>query len=727
MTLRSRLSRLLDASPFVRPPSDRLPRPVQRAIVPAAIALLAGSVVFFLAHTVFGHHSTNHDEGVYLLQASMLLEGQLELFVGEMTDAFRPWFFVEDGGRLYSKYQPVPAAIIAAVDALFGAPRLALAAVAAGNTALVYLLGLTIFSRRVGLVAAVIFAASPMGLLASAVFLPYAPTTFFTLSFIVAYMRGIRNQSIVCGALAGIAIGIAFFARPFTAVLVGVPFILHASYRIVARWRRTGLKVVAQRSSHHIVTAVLGLAFVGITLAYNYRMTGDPLLFPYEAFAPLDGPGFGRRQMLGHAVDYTPDIAIRANLLVLWNFATRWFTAGLLGTLAAVGGLGLCWATWRRGRVLFSDDPGSTTRMQRTGGVLLAAVVASVALGNVLFWGNLNILAAIDDPTDGLISLFGPIYHFDLLAPFAVFAAVTVVALSKALVGYGRTFLQRYDRNVVLIGLVVLLLLTGGIVGMVNATLVSTPIERNAAYSEKYEAAYEPIDRMDFENDLVFLPTPYGQWQQHPFQYLRNSPTFDGPVVYAIDQEPAGDFDVIDAYPDRSYYRYTYRGEWTSLPDRHVTPTLVPLTVESADTVTIETNVGVPDQVTHAVIRLEGTRGSVQQEFVESPDESLSVNWFVTPSQAGLVSNQHEDSVHVNRVGELELTITLVQIDGSTLTYRKEVSVRTHVDRVELIWPPERFVCPLVTDCGSEGTYLPDDTEAYPTGVWMTSDLTKTG
>ncbi len=700
---------------------------MQRAIVPAAIALLAGFVVFVLAHTVFSHHSTNHDEGVYLLQASMLLEGQLELFVGEMTDAFRPWFFVEDGGRLYPKYQPVFAAIIAAVDALFGAPRLALAAVAAGNTALVYLLGTTIFSRRVGLVAAVIFAASPMGILASAVFLPYAPTTFFTLSFIVAYIRGLRNQSVVYGALAGIAIGIAFFARPFTAVLVGAPFILHASYRIVARWRRTGWRVVARRSAHHAVTAVLGLGFVGLALAYNYRMTGDLLVFPYEAFAPLDGPGFGRRQMLGHVMDYTPDIAIRANLLVLWNFATRWFTAGLLGTLAAIGGLGLCWATWRRGRALFSDEVGATIRMQRTGGVLLAAVVASVTIGNVLFWGNFNILGAIDDPTDGLISLFGPIYHFDLLALFAVFAAVTVVALGKAVIEYSRTLRQRYDGNAVLVGVVVLLLLTGGVVGMVNATLVSTPVERNAAYTEKYEAAYEPIDRMDFEDDLVFLPTPYGQWQQHPFQYLRNTPTLDGPVVYALDQEPAGDFEVIDAYPDRSYYRYTYRGDWTSSPSRHVTPTLVPLTVETADTATIETNVGVPDQVEHAVIRLEGTDGTVLQQLVEGVDGSLSVDWFVGPTEAGLDSQGHEDSVRVDRVGELALTITLVQTDGSTLTYRQELSVGAHPDHVDLIWPPERFVCTLVTDCGTEGTYLPDDPEMYPSGVWMASDLTETG
>ena len=42
----------------------------------ALIAVLAGVAVFLIATEVFPYHSSNHDEGVYLQQASMLLEGQ---------------------------------------------------------------------------------------------------------------------------------------------------------------------------------------------------------------------------------------------------------------------------------------------------------------------------------------------------------------------------------------------------------------------------------------------------------------------------------------------------------------------------------------------------------------------------------------------------------------------------------------------------------------------------
>jgi hypothetical protein len=63
--------------------------------------------------------------------------------------------------------------------------------------------------------------------------------------------------------------------------------------------------------------------------------------------------------------------------------------------------------------------------------------------------------------------------------------------------------------------------------------------------------------------------------------------------------------------------------------------------------------------------------------------------------------------------------VTLVQPDGSTLTYRQEASVRATGETVEVIWPPERTVCPLTTDCGREGTYIPDRPDLHFDGVFF--------
>jgi hypothetical protein len=701
---------------------ERVNRPDRRTLAAAGIVAAAGVAVFFIASTVFGHHSNNHDEGVYLTQAAMLLDGQLELYAGDLAGAFRPWFFIEDGGRMYPKYTPVPAAMYAVSMALFGEPRVTLAAVAAGNAALVYLLGAMVADRRVGAVAAALFAASPMALMTSSVFLPYAPTTLLNLLFAVAYLRGIRDGSTVAAGVAGLAIGLAFFARPFTAVLFAIPFICHALYRVVVSIRDAGLRPLPGPVRRQGLTAFFGLCFVGVTLAYNLRLTGSPLVFPYQEFAPLDGPGFGRRRILGHSIVYSPEVALEANGYVLRYFATRWFTAGSLGTALAAVGLALSARRWLRGRSV----PGTgadRARFQRTAGALLAGLFVTVPAGNLLFWGNFNILATPSDPTDGFVSQFGPFYHFDLLVPFSLFAAVGIFACWR-LLGTVRSWLEAKGSPRAGKAFLAVALLAGvSLFGAASVAAVSPPLERNAAYDAKFDKAYEPIDEASFENALVLIPSPYGDWQNHPFQYLRNNPGFDGNAVYALDRGPPDDFAVYDAYPERNYYRYTYRGVWTANPNRHVVPKLEPLEVRRGTALDAETAVGVPDRVVRANVRLEAD-DTYTGYSVSDPGDSVAVNWSIDGDAARLEGGT--EPIPLDDTDTVALMVTLAQADGSTLTYRQETTVRTNESAVEAVWPPERFVCPLVTDCGTEGTYLPDHPDAHFDGVWFETRILDT-
>jgi len=706
----------------VTPPRKRLERRVSAAVRAAhrrldaprfaavAVAVAAAVAVFVVSTTVFAYHSSNHDEGVYLLQAALLLEGQLELRAGELAGAFRPWFFIEDGGRLYPKYTPVPAALFAVSMALFGEPRVTLAAVAAANAGLTYLLGAAVFDRRVGAVAAALFAASPLALVTTSVFLPYAPTTALNLLFAVAYLRGVREGSTAAAGVAGIAIGAAFFARPYTAVLFAAPFVAHALYSLARSVSADGVSLTGPVRRQGL-TALVGLAFVGVTLAYNARMTGSALVFPYEAFAPADGPGFGPREILGHSVTYTPELALTANGYVLRYLATRWFVAGPVGTAAALVGLAIAARRWIDG-----GDGGDA--FERRAGLALAGLFATVAIGNLAFWGNYNVLATMSDPTDGLVSQFGPFYHFDLLAPLSVFAALAVVVgWDRGLPALRSSIERRGSRRAarVAVALVVLASLVGASVAA--AAAVSTPLDRNASYADKYETAYEPVETADLEDALVFLPTPYGDWQNHPFQYLRNDGGLDGGVVYALDRDPDDDFAVLDAYPDRTRYRYAYQGEWTPNADRHVRPKLEALEVRRGETLDGETVVGVPPRVTRATVRLENEAGASSEYGVADPGESITVPWSIDRDAARLTAADADPSVRVGGTDTVVLTVTLVQPDGGTLTYRQETTVRTDLEGVEAVWPPERSVCPLVTDCGNEGTYLPDEPDAHREGV----------
>jgi hypothetical protein len=121
-----------------------------------------------------------------------------------------------------------------------------------------------------------------------------------------------------------------------------------------------------------------------------------------------------------------------------------------------------------------------------------------------------------------------------------------------------------------------------------------------------------------------------------------------------------------------------------------------------------KTVVGVPARVERATVRLESQTGEHAQHSVVNPGDSITVSWSINSSVANL-ENTDSAAVDVGETDLVVLVVTLTQPDGSTLTYRQEATVRTSADgTVEAIWPPERSVCRLTTDCGNEGTYLPD-------------------
>ncbi len=680
-------------------------------LLAAAIAVGAGLAVFLVAHELFPYHSSNHDEGVYLQQASMLLDGQLRLTPGTepLREAFHPWFFVESESGLYPKYTPVPAAMFA-LGKVVGGFRLALFGIAVANVALVYALTGATFDRPTGVLAAALFAGAPLFVFTSAAFLPYAPTTALNLLFALAYVRAVRRESLRYAVLAGTAVGLAFFSRPYTAVLFAVPFVVHALWRL-----SRSLPGDRAAVSRYLTVAATGSAFVAVTLAYNATLTGSPLLFPYEAFAPLDGLGFGQRRILGHDMVYTPQRAVRANAAVLWAFATDWFTAGPLGTVAAAAGA-LATVLGVRREGIDATTPLSDRHLQ----VLLLAVVPVIVAGNVYFWGNANVLGDVADPGDGLISLFGPFYHFDLLLVLSAFAAH---GTASGVRWVRPRVCDRFEgQTVTTLGLVCLVLAVP-VVGAAQADVLAGPVEKHGSYAEKFGGAYAPFEETELENALVFVPPTYGEWRNHPFQWLRNDPGFAGPTLYATDRGPADDFAVVSAYPDREYYRYRYHGEWTPSPDNRVHPVLERVRVQEASAVAARTEVAIPDRITSVSVSVASGGTIRRYDYEGDPPETLAVDWTlgadgVTVAGPNLTASR-ADPVPVDGPAEVALAITITEPSGATLTYREETLVRPADGGVAVVWPPESSVCVLTTDCGPEGTYVPDRPGTRPDGVEM--------
>jgi len=656
------------------------------------LAIVGGLAVFLFATELFPYHSLNHDEAVYLQQAAMLLEGQLVLRP-PVEAAFQPWFFVDGGEYLYPKYTPVPAAIFA-LGLAIGIPRLALAAVAAAIVFLTYVVVSEAFSRRVGLLAAAFVLASPLFLLDTAVFLPYAPTTALNLAFAAGFLRADRiadrtehrSRSLRYAALAGVAIALSFFARPYTAVLFALPFILYALWTL-----RGGSR---ERIATWGLLASLGVLGVIFTLAYNAALTGGALRFPYAVFASRDGLGFGTRAILGHEVAYTPALALRANARVLATLLSEWIAGGLLGALLAAFGLLVIFA---RGIQRKAIDPQQAT---------LLGLLLSVSLGNVYFWGNLNILGTIDVAGDGLISYLGPYYHFDLLVPLGALAALGAVWLFDRVRSFTSTRLAPPHARATLA--IVALLVAASVVG--GSLAAGGPhVRANADVTDRYQEAYAPFEDRAFDEALVFVPDPYGPWLNHPFQRLRNDPDYDGEVIYALEERP---FAVINAFPDRTLYRYSYRGRWAPLSKSAVTPRLRPIETVAGESVSLRARLGIPASAERVSLRV--STGDEQSYYaVRGTPRTLPLRIVVSDGEVrvlGPLQQVGDGSLPIGARGTIAITVFVDQGTGAGagFSYDVELPVARENGTIKALSPSVE-VCRRPLYCGGS-TYVPDAT-----------------
>jgi hypothetical protein len=656
--------------------ADARRQAVGLSVLAALGSLLVGTELF---HSL----TMNHDEGVYLQQAAMLLDGQL--FLHPPVDGpFRPWFFVEGARGLYPKYAPVPAALFAA-GKLLGSYRFGPATAAAVVVAGTYGVTREVFADRpdrgrLGVYAAGFVLTSPLFLIQIGTFLPYAPTAALDVTFAYGYLRANRTGSLRWAALAGAAVGLAFFARPYTAMLFALPFVTHALWTLRTRER----DVVVQQA----VVAVLGGAGVGVALGYNAVVTGDPFTFPYAAFAPADGLGFGHHEILGYARQYTPALALRANAEVVAQLFGRWVAAGLLGTTLAALGL------W----VALEGTRGEA----RTRRVLLAGLFLSIVAGNVYFWGNLNVLGVLTDPADGLVNYYGPFYHFDLLVPTGLFAAVGARA---AWARVRETVQARIRPDRPYPAVLAALVLSTTLLAAAGGLAVAAPVTENADVTEQLDAAYAPFDGRSLDGAVVFLPTPYGDWLNHPFQRLRNDPGYDGATVYALDDRP---FAVVDAYPDRRYVRYGFRGPWTPSAGDPVTARLQRVEQVRGDAVAVDADFGVPADVRDVTIRVSADGGSGLYVVERPTDGSVHLTVVVENGTARLrgdVTPVGEDTV---AVGDRDTIVVNAFVDAPTnrLDYRVETPVATTDDGYRALTPRVE-VCHRPVLCGGQATYVP--------------------
>lgn len=478
--------------------------PSRRAwIIVCVLAACSFAASLLIAGWLFAHLSGNNDEAVYVFQAKTIAHGSLTLPADTHADFFRPWMSGPQDGRQVLVFQPVFPATLALSEILFATMRVVPAAITAGCVLLIFAFAhAALRDERKAVLAAALFALSPLVLVHSGMYLEYLYAVMLELGVLVLVLRASWGHATRRLVTAGLLHGLLFFMRPMDAILLGLVIVaMHVIPRPAAVRAAIGpLATVA-------VAAVPGVL---LCFAYNHLVTGHALRFPLWAIGGDNSLGFGKRSIAAGApvIDFQFHdawIAIRQNVRSL----PHWLTGGVVTVPLGLYGL------WRmpRDRVVTA----------------LVAITMLFPLGYLAYWGNMLIFFGR--------RTIGPHYYLALLIPACVVVAAGLDACAKhGRVAFGVTTLA-----------------------LVIATGIELPdkIDRNQAVADRIDAENTTIhDAVGPGAAVVVLPiTPDGPYLLHPRGWLMNEPDLSNRVLYAADR--GGDnVTLFDRFPDRPIWRF---------------------------------------------------------------------------------------------------------------------------------------------------------------------------
>ena len=302
-------------------PPVRVLEPWRR--IATGIALLASAGVLaagcFSAVVLFDRAPHVLDAISYYFQGKVFASGALCAPAPAVGEAFPTPFTVVHDGKWFSQYPP-GGPLVLAVGFLLGVPWLVQPVMAAAATLLLYEVGRRQYGVGTGLLAAVLMASSPFLHLMSGSFLSHVPAMFFATCFLYASTRYLGTPSRRWVVAAGLALGGAFLCREVAALLFGLPV---GAYLVLASPQRR-----IDRVLRDLWPGAAALALVGaVYLAYNWALTGSPLLLPRllayggDRFGFGEGVGFYGRHTLAAGLVNTDELLTSLSLFLFgWPF-----------------------------------------------------------------------------------------------------------------------------------------------------------------------------------------------------------------------------------------------------------------------------------------------------------------------------------------------------------------------------------------------------------------------
>lgn len=351
------------------------------------LALLSFALSLFVGFVLLEEAFLTDDEMAMLFQARTFLLGRLWAEPTSQVDVFHYAMIVESP-RWYGIYPPGHPLVMALSILVSGDPRPLIAVMSAGWVVATYFLARRFFDTSTALLAAALLSLSPFFVLTSGSMASELTSGFFLLIAVNAAVRLDGRRSLLLAVVIGGAVGAAYCARPYTALIFSFPLGLWIAWRWFRRELPLGVPFVG---------AAAALPFIVAYLWINSELTGSAWVTPYAInFPGRFRLGFGQDTF---GVIHTPQLALAVMGLTLVELNV-WSLGWPLSLIPIIAGVWL--GPLRRGAWLLAAIP-------------LFALVAHMPVP----------MAGVHDT--------GPLYYLEVLPLLVILAARGLIALGRRL------------------------------------------------------------------------------------------------------------------------------------------------------------------------------------------------------------------------------------------------------------------------------------------------------
>ena len=490
-----------------------------------ALFSLSLAVHFFILLQMY----LTDDESAYRFTSQLLATGRLKAASFPMKEFFDRIFMINDG-RFYAQYY-YGWPFLLAIGEFIGIPYIVNSALFALSALLLYEVIKSFTSAIWALAGTLFFAFSPLMLVGSATYLSHTATTFFFLVFLYFYGKFENNNDdtthspLMIMALAG---GAILLIRPYTAVLLCMPFVVMTVIRCIRKRIFSGCAGFFS----------VGLVVCALFFFINHLVYGSPL-----------GSGYGNYETYAKAnkfvfsywnptpvplTDFQPPFfSVARPYEILEIFLSTFTRMGFDGVMVPV-------------TMLF-----------------VVAIFSGIRLGIPYFTAFIVMLLGHSIWPDPGIDTFGPV-HLSETVPLGILFFITLCHRFD-------TPATRFLRQRGIPG-------KHGGMAVVSAVLICSTLcylppklINISIMAKNISTPYRFVRKSGIHNAVVFSSVPFVQqvsiYPLHHFRYWRDNPSaaLDDDIIWVNDFSLEKNRELRRVFPGREFYKMAWTERGTRL------------------------------------------------------------------------------------------------------------------------------------------------------------------